>query len=174
LLALILLLALGVAGCDLTSDDSTDTPPPTATTAAAPITTVLYFAATEGVTGPIGPIGCDSYLVPVPIDPAPGDAPLDQQITYALTQLFAVKDQPIGDERLYNTLAQSSPVVESVTVDAAGQATILLTGQYSLSGVCADPLFKAQIEYTALQFPGVTSVSVFIDGVPIADVISGR
>jgi hypothetical protein len=134
---------------------------------------VVYLAAPEGSTGPVGPIGCGNYLVPV----TRGDLPpttTDKQIAYALTDLFSIKDQFYGQSGLYDTLYQSNLVVERIELDATGHANIYLTGDYLLAGECTNPLFQAQIVYTARQVAGVSSVAVFINGTAIEQLLSGR
>jgi hypothetical protein len=134
---------------------------------------VVYLVAPEGGPGPVGPIGCGNYLVPVTRgDVSP--APLDQQIAAALTDLFSIKDQFHGQSGLYTTLDQSNLTVERIELDTAGHANIYLTGEYLLAGECSNPVFQAQIEYTAQQFPGVSGVSVWINGTPIEQLLSGR
>ncbi len=178
------LLIMVMTGCSLSTggDKSNTTPaaPPTSATLPVqqtPITAggdqVVYLVAQEGGTGPIGPIGCESYLVPVVRTPVlPGT--VDQQITAALTDLFSIKDQFYGESGLYNALYQSNLAVNTVQVDGIGHATIDLAGTYLLGGVCDNPVFQGQIEYTARQFPGVSGVSVLINGVPIETVLSGQ
>jgi hypothetical protein len=134
---------------------------------------VVYLVAPEGGPGPVGPIGCGNYLVPVTRgDVSP--APLDQQIAAALTDLFSIKDQFHGQSGLYTTLDQSNLTVERIELDTAGHANIYLTGEYLLAGECSNPVFQAQIEYTAQQVAGVSSVSVWINGTPIEQLLSGR
>ena len=41
-----------------------------------------------------------------------------------------------------------------------------------LGGVCDSPRFEAQIEQTALQFSTVSNVEVFINDIPLEDVLS--
>jgi hypothetical protein len=43
-----------------------------------------------------------------------------------------------------------------------------------LGGTCDSPRFEAQIEQTALQFPTVTDVAVFINDVPMEDALSQK
>lgn len=171
-----------VAGCTLTTGGATIsiTPGgPDATLAAQPSATfagtqqVIYLVAQDAGSGPIGPIGCDSYLVPVIRNPMPPGTP-DQQILVALTDLFSVKDQFYGESGLYNALYQSNLAVENALVDGTGHATISLVGTYLLGGVCDNPVFQAQIEYTAMQVPGVTSASILINGAPIETLLSGQ
>jgi hypothetical protein len=136
------------------------TPPPAQTLPAEQM--VVYLVAPEGGPGPVGPIGCGEYLVSVTRGDVP-PAPLDQQIAAALTDLFSIKDQFYGQSGLYTALYQSNLTVERIELDAAGHANIYLTGTYLLAGECSDPVFRAQIEYTAQQFPGVSGVSVWIN-----------
>ena len=43
-----------------------------------------------------------------------------------------------------------------------------------LGGVCDDPRIKAQLEESALQFNTVDKASVFINGVPLDQLLSGQ
>jgi hypothetical protein len=189
-----LVLVLGVSGCTLSThheETSTPaatttlpamlTPPPGAETATpeapgqgplAGSQTVIYLVAPEGGPGPVGPIGCGDYLVPVERGPyLPTIA--ERQIAYALMDLFSIKEQFYGESGLYNPLYQSSLSVQSVTVDANGHATVNLSGNLVLGGECNSPRVQAQIEDTVLQF-SVTDVTVLLNGRPLADVLSGR
>lgn len=177
LLWFVTLLAV-LAGCNLDSNNTdstpvsaTETPSPDSATP-LPGDLVIYLATPEGDPGPIGPIGCGNYLVPVTRGPLPPTT-TDRQIATALTDLFSIKDQFYGESGLMNALYQSNLVVQSVTLDDSGNATVDLTGDYLLSGVCSDAIFRAQIEETARQF-SAASVAVFINGTPLADVVSGR
>jgi hypothetical protein len=40
-----------------------------------------------------------------------------------------------------------------------------------MAGVCDGPRIKAQMEETALQFPGVRKVKVFVNGVTLAQAV---
>lgn len=179
-----LILALIMTGCTFSwgrhsdSDGTAGTPGPvtgvTPQTVQTPSSPGLfvYLVAPEGSTGPLGPFGCGNYLVPVVRGEYPPTTS-DRQIAYALMALFSIKDQFYGQSGLMNTLYQSNLTVQSVTVDATGHATVKLSGDYLLSGVCSDPLFRAQIEQTALQF-SINGVSVFINDKPLEDIVSGR
>jgi hypothetical protein len=98
---------------------------------------------------------------------------IEEQITAALTALLSVEDQVVGQSGLFNALALSSLAVDSVEVDTTGSATVHLSGNVMLSGVCADAIFAAQLEYTVQQFP-VSGVTILINDVLLADVVSGR
>ena len=186
-----IVLVWGAAGCTLgTNPDKTSAPAATTTlppvvltpTSVAETATpqgsppgnqmVVYLIAPEGGPGPIGPIGCGDYLVPV----GRGDLPpttTDRQIAYALLGLFSIREQFYGQSGLYNPLYRSNLGVQSVTIDANGHATISLSGDLVLGGECDSPRVQAQIEETALQF-AITDVTVLLNGQPLADVLSGR
>jgi hypothetical protein len=134
--------------------------------------TVIYLVAPEGGSGPVGPIGCGDYLVPVERGPYLPTT-TDRQIAYALMDLFSIKEPFYGQSGLYDPLYQSSLSVQSVTVDANGHATVNLSGNLVLGGECDSPRVQAQIEDTVLQF-SVTDVTVLLNGTPLADVLSGR
>ena len=55
-----------------------------------------------------------------------------------------------------------------------GNAIIHLTGTIMLGGACDAPRVQAQIEQTALQFSTVSDVTVFVNDVPLEDVLSSR
>jgi len=133
---------------------------------------MIYLVVPEGSTGPVGPVGCNNYLLPVARGPYQPTT-TDEQIAYALLDLFSIKDQFYGESRLYNALYQSTLSLDSVTVDDTGQATIKLSGQLLLDGECTAPLVQAQIEQTVRQF-GVPSLTITLNGQPLADALSGR
>ncbi len=104
----------------------------------------------------------------------PASTPVDQQVAAALNALFGVTEQFYTENQLFNALSLSSFTVTTVSVDANGLATIAISGDVMLSGVCAVAIFAAQIETTAEQISGVTGTAITINGTPLADVISGR
>ena len=89
----------------------------------------------------------------------------------ALEKLFSAKQQFYGESGYYNALYQSDLQVTGVTIEQ-GKAVIHLTGSVVLGGVCDAPRVEAQIEQTALQFSTVNEVAVFINDVPLKDVLS--
>jgi hypothetical protein len=186
-----LIVASGVAGCALsTNTEKTSTPVatatlppvvPTPTPVAETATlqgrippsgahTVVYLVVPEGSSGPVGPIGCGDYLVPVEFGPSFPTITY-RQIAYALIDLFSIKEPFYGQSGLYNPLYQSSLSVQSVTVDDTMHATVSLSGNLVLGGECDGPRVQAQIEDTVLQF-SVTDVTVLLNGTPLADVLS--
>ena len=60
-----------------------------------------------------------------------------------------------------------------VTIEQ-GKAIIHLAGTIVLGGTCDAPRVKAQIEQTALQFSTVSDVAVFVNDVPLEEVLSTR
>jgi hypothetical protein len=187
----VLVLAVGVAGCTLSTNTS-ETGTPAATTTLPPVVLtpvpggetatpqaqglgspadqmVIYLVAPEGGSGPIG---CGDYLVPVVRGTNPPTT-TDRQIAYALMDLFSIKEPFYGQSGLYDPLYQSGLSVQSVTIDAGGHATVSLSGNPVLGGECDGSRVEAQIEDTVLQFP-VTDVTVLLNGRPLADALSGR
>jgi hypothetical protein len=131
---------------------------------------LIYMVALEdgGASGQA--IGCGDSLVPVNQD-VPAVA---EPIRAALEALLAQKGQYFGGSGLYNSLYNSALQVDSVQVDASGHASVALSGEFLLGGVCDNPRFQAQIEETVRQFPEVQSVEVTINGTPLEDLLSGR
>lgn len=91
----------------------------------------------------------------------------------ALEKLLSIKEQYYGESGLYNALYQSDLQLKSVTIDQ-GKAIIHLTGTVMLGGVCDAPRVEAQIKQTALQFSTVSDVEVFINDIPLEDVLSQK
>ncbi|HMQ35387.1 MAG TPA: GerMN domain-containing protein [Chloroflexaceae bacterium] len=114
-------------------------------------------------------IGCDDsvVLVTVPVEPTP--APL----TAAIRQLLAIEDQYYGQSGLYNALYNSDLRLDRAVIEQ-GRATLELSGELRLGGVCDDPRVEAQITRTALQFATVDAVTVTLNGRPLDEVLSAR
>jgi LysM repeat protein len=116
-----------------------------------------------------GTIGCNDGVVLVTRSIAPTTAPL----TAAIAQLLSIKTQHYGMSGLYDALYASNLHISSVTI-VNGKATIRLTGNLSLGGECDDPRVQAQFDSTARQFSTVHTVEVFINGVLLQTLLSGR
>ena len=109
--------------------------------------------------GPGKKRGCDAVNMVTRTIPRT-DAPL----TAAMQQLFAEPEGAQPSEE-YSFIARTRETLQfdHATV-ADGVASIYLTGKLSgLAGICDDPRAEIQIEETALQFPTVTSVKIFLD-----------
>ena len=114
------------------------------------------------------PVGCGDSVVPIMVEIPSTLAVLKA----ALQALLSTKDQFYGQSGLYNALYQSDLQLESASIDASGKASVNLTGSLKMGGECDTPRVQAQLEQTVRQFPNVTEVNIFINGKPIADVLS--
>jgi len=91
--------------------------------------------------------------------------PTTQPLNAALTQLFLLNDEQVDGN--FSFIARTNDTLRFVraTIDD-GTAFIHLEGELTgLAGVCDDPRAKIQIEETALQFPTVDAVRIFLNGV---------
>lgn len=183
---LLFILSLSALACSLPLSGGTATPgdtSPAAATAtptptepgvsavptAEPDEAIIYLIALEdnGASGPA--VGCGDSLIEVRRPASAGEP-----VQAALEQLFAIKEQFLGESGLYNALWQSNLSVESVSIDDNGTATVRLTGSFLLGGTCDSPRFKAQIEQTVLRAAGVQAANILINGRPINEVLSQR
>ncbi len=114
-------------------------------------------------------IGCNDSVVPVEVDIEPTIAPL----TAALETLFAIDSRIYGQTGLYNALHNSDLDVDGIDI-VDGHATIALTGEVVMGGVCDMPRFRAQLEETALQYHTIDSVSITINDRPLDEILSQR
>jgi hypothetical protein len=128
---------------------------------------MIYLVALEDNGASGDPIGCGDSIVGVVRPITPTASPIEA----ALTELLSIKDTFYGESGLMNALAQSDLHVKSAVLEN-GLATVRLTGQLLLGGVCDNPRVQAQLEYTVLQFPGVEGVQIFINDVLLQDVLS--
>ncbi len=117
-----------------------------------------------------GNVGCgDSTVLVTRQVPA-----TNQVLTAAIRELLSIKTHDYGQSGLIDALYASTLQIQSVTIDAAGKATIRLTGQMSLGGECDDPRAIAQFEQTAKQFSTVKSVEVYVNGTLLQTLLSGK
>lgn len=114
-----------------------------------------------------GTLGCGDSLVPVTVD-----FPSTRAILRAsLTKLLSLHSAYYGESGLYNALYQSQLTIDDVRIDNR-EATIWLSGQVVLGGVCDTPRVKAQLEQIALQFSTVDHVEIYVNGKPVDDVLN--
>jgi hypothetical protein len=109
-------------------------------------------------------IGCDDSLVPVTRNVSAAGTPLQA----AVEELLALPREYEGG--LGNFWAGQGLRVQSAAV-GAGVATIRIRGTLPVAGVCDQPRIEEQIRATALQFRGVRSVRVFLNGRRLSDAI---
>jgi hypothetical protein len=142
--------------------------PPTSTSATEQTVKIVLIALEDnGQSGTL--VGCGDSAIPITVT-----IPRTQGILRAtLEKLFSAKQQFYGEVGYYNALYQSDLQVASVTIEQ-GKAIIHLTGNVVLGGVCDAPRVEAQIEQTALQFSTVSDVAVFINDVPLEEVLSSK
>jgi hypothetical protein len=114
-------------------------------------------------------VGCGDSAVPITVT-----IPRTQGVLRAaLEKLLAEKSQYYGESGLYNALYQSNLQLAGVMIEQ-GKAIIHLTGTIVLGGTCDAPRLEAQIKQTALQFSTVNDVVVFVNDVPLEDVLSQK
>ena len=151
---------------------ATQVPPTTAAssstaTAEQTVKIVLIELEDNGQSGPL--VGCGDSAIPINVT-----IPHTQGVLRAaLEKLLSAKQQFYGESGYYNALYQSDLEVASVRIEQ-GNAIIHLTGTIMLGGVCDAPRLEAQIEQTALQFSTVSTVTVFVNDVPLEEALSSR
>jgi hypothetical protein len=109
-------------------------------------------------------IGCDDSLVPVTRTIKAAGAPLRASIE----ELLALPRD--YDEHLKNYWFGEGLKVADVSI-RGGVATIRITGQLAVAGVCDEPRIESQMNETARQFRTVRRVKVFVNGRTLAQAI---
>ena len=159
-------LALLVCACLLRASASARQ---TAPAAPAGTTVKIFLLALEDDGKSGKKIGCNDSVVPVTRTVPKTTAPLGA----AIRELLSIRDRMYGQSGLYNALSQSSLKVDTVGI-ANGVAEIRLSGAFKTGGACDNPRIEAQIKETALQFPTVKSVQVFINDAPLEIALSAK
>jgi spore germination protein GerM len=111
-------------------------------------------------------IGCGDSLVAVTRTIKRTAAPL----TAALRELLVTPQQTDGTPKLENFWKGRNLKVRSVSI-RNHTATIRISGEVFVAGVCDLPRIESQIEETARQFPNVKKVKVFIGKRTLAEAI---
>jgi spore germination protein GerM len=125
----------------------------------------VYLVAVDdnGKTGK--KIGCSDSLVAVTRTIKPTLSPLKA----ALEELLRIPHD--YSKQLGNYWWGENLKVKSVSI-RKGVATINISGEGPyVAGVCDEPRITSQIEETAMQFPNVKRVKVFVNGRPLAEAI---
>ncbi|HRW05469.1 MAG TPA: LysM peptidoglycan-binding domain-containing protein [Caldilineaceae bacterium] len=125
--------------------------------------TNIYLIALEDAGQSGMEIGCGDSTVPVEVEIEPTVAPL----TAALGVLFGIDGRYYGQSGLYNALYRSNLQVDRIDI-ADGVASLYLTGDLQVGGVCDEPRIRAQLEETALQYYTVDEVRIYINGEPLS------
>jgi len=142
--------------------------PSTSTTAAEQTVKIVLIALEDnGQSGTL--VGCGDSAIPITVT-----IPRTQGVLRAaLEKLLSAKQQFYGESGYYNALYQSNLEVASVRIEQ-GNAIIHLAGTIMLGGICDAPRVEAQIEQTALQFSTVSDVTVFVNDIPLEEVLSSK
>lgn len=118
----------------------------------------------DGKTGK--KIGCGDSLVAVTHTIKKTTAPL----TAAIRELLSIPQHLAGSPNLENFWKGDKLSLKSVSV-RNGTATIHISGEIFVAGICDEPRIQSQIEETARQFSNVKRVNVFIGKETLAEAI---
>ena len=128
---------------------------------------VKVYLVASGDNGKRGKkIGCDDSLVPVTRRVSATGAPLRA----ALQELLSIPPEPVDNPGLQNFWKGRNLSLRSVSIQKQ-TATILISGEVFVAGICDEPRIVGQIEETARQFPSVKNVKVFIGKRTLAEAI---
>ena len=116
-------------------------------------------------------IGCGDSIVPVSLTIPTTTTPLRAAIQHLLSLSAELPDDIPNGTHLHNPLYRSHLTIDTISINN-GEANIRLLGDLQINGVCDGPRFVAQFEKTALQFSTVKQVAVFINGVPLEELLS--
>jgi len=111
-------------------------------------------------------IGCEDSVVPVTRSIRKTAAPLKA----AIEELLSTPVETDGTPKLQNFWKGRNLRVRSVSIRRA-TATIHISGEVFVAGICDEPRIESQIEETARQFPTVKRVKVFIGKRTLKDAI---
>ncbi len=129
-----------------------------------PVKVYLVAVGDDGKTGK--KIGCGDSLIAVTHTIKKTTAPL----TAAIRELLLTPQHPDGSPNLENFWKGRNLKVTSVSI-RNGTATIRISGEVFVAGICDEPRIQSQIEETARQFPTVKKVKVFIGKRTLAEAI---
>ena len=135
--------------------------------ASQPTREIKVYLVAVGDNGKKGKkIGCDDSLVPVTRRVSATEAPLRA----ALQELLSMPPEPLDNPGLQNFWKGRNLSLRNVTIQKQ-TATILISGDVFVAGICDEPRIVGQIEETARQFPSVKNVKVFIGKRTLAEAI---
>ena len=113
-------------------------------------------------------IGCGDLLVPVTRNIEPTAAPLRAAINELLSPLEGLDTKKL---KLENFWKGSDLKIKSLLLKD-GIATLNITGNLAVAGICDGPRIVSQISMTATEFPTVNKINVFINGTPLEDFVA--
>ncbi|HKI06710.1 MAG TPA: GerMN domain-containing protein [Thermoanaerobaculia bacterium] len=160
-LPLLIVLALG-AGCQRSEA-------PQDVNATATIRKARIFLIAIEDKGAAGPeVGCGDSAVPVEVEmPAPMPA------LWGSMESLLTAGKRYESQGFYNALANSPLRVQKIERSGA-TARIYLAGYMEIGGECDSPRVLSQLTETATQFKDVDKAEVFLDGKPLAELLSGK
>lgn len=160
LLSLLSLLSLFFAACHR------DDPPQNLAAGTTTRKTQIFLISGEGKGKPA--FGCGDNPVPVEVElPAPGPA-----LRGSLLALIAA-GKSYDNAGYYNALANSHLRLQRIE-RTGSRVRVYLTGYLELGGECDSPRVLSQLNATATQFRDLQKAEFFLDGKPLADLLSGK
>ena len=130
-------------------------------------TNVKVYLVAVGDNGKRGKkIGCEDSLVPVTRTVAKTPAPLKA----AIEELLSMPSESTDAPGLQNFWKGRNLRLQSVSIQQH-TATIHISGEVFVAGICDEPRIIGQIEETARQFPTVKRVKVFIGKQTLAEAL---
>lgn len=128
---------------------------------------IKVYLVAVGDDGKMGKkIGCGDSLVAIARTIKKTTSPL----TAALRELLLTPSQSEGSPKLENFWKGRNLEVKSVSI-RNGTATIRISGEVFVAGICDEPRIQSQIDATARQFSTVKRVKVYIGNRTLADAI---
>jgi hypothetical protein len=112
-------------------------------------------------------IGCDDSVVLTNINIPATKTPLQAAYEY----LFSYDKETYEETGLFNVFYESDLKVEKVTIEN-NTAEVRLSGKLVLRGLCDAPRVTAQLEEIAYQYPWINAVNIYINDLPLKDVLS--
>ena len=131
------------------------------------VTVFLVAIGDEGQSGDL--IGCNDSIVPI-TRTIPGDV---DPIVGALEELLSIPGPDFGESGLSTAFYAWNVTVDSVTVEN-GKATVQMSGDIQIAGVCEEPRIRAQLEETVLAFATVDQVEFFINGQSLNEILMSQ
>lgn len=131
--------------------------------AAEPVSIYAFYIALED-SGQAGtPLGCGDSIVGIYTGKDNTSGKTEEYLDQAYSHILSDKNAYFGQSGFSNTLAASNLQYDRSEIGEDGTATVYLTGELSLAGVCDHPRIEGQLSQTALQFPEVKTVNVMIN-----------
>lgn len=158
-----LLLSLFLVACQTNQTQPVITPVEEPETSESTTVELALVIMNDGVTVPTGEtIGCGDAIQLVEQDMSSNNPA--EKIGNALGALFTIEDSLYGESGLYNSLAPSDVVVDSVTIDGTS-IEVILSGSIISAGTCDDPRIEEQIRATVeANAPEGATITILFDG----------